>query len=63
MFAAALIVFREVLEASLIVTIILAATLGMPHRGKWVSLGIAGGVAGAGLVAAATAWLATLFNG
>jgi high-affinity iron transporter len=63
MFAAALIVFREVLEASLIVTIVLAATRGVQRRGYWVSLGIAGGVAGAGIVAACTSWLATLFDG
>jgi high-affinity iron transporter len=63
MLAAALIVFREVLEASLIVTIVMAATLGVRRRGYWVSLGIAGGVAGAGIVAACTSYLATLFNG
>jgi len=63
MFSSALIVFREVLEASLIVTIIMAATRGVMHRGYWVSLGIAGGVAGAGIVAACTTYLATLFDG
>jgi high-affinity iron transporter len=63
MFAAALIVFREVLEASLIVTIIMAATRGVLYRGKWISLGIAGGVTGAGIVAYCTSALATLFDG
>jgi high-affinity iron transporter len=63
MFAAALIVFREVLEASLIVTIILAATRGVRQRGYWVSIGIVGGVLGAGLVAACTSYLALLFDG
>ncbi|MGB9153247.1 MAG: FTR1 family protein [Alphaproteobacteria bacterium] len=63
MFPSALIVFREVLEASLIITIILAATLGVRHRGYWVSLGILGGVVGAGVVAAFTSHLATLFDG
>jgi len=63
MFAAALIVFREVLEASLIVTIIMAATLGVRHRGYWVALGVAGGILGAGFVAACTSSLATLFDG
>lgn len=63
MFAAALIVFREVLEASLIITIIMAATRGVRHRGYWVSLGILGGFAGAATVAACTSFLATLFDG
>jgi len=63
MLAAALIVFREVLEAALVVTIVMAATRGMPHRKRWVSLGIAGGVLGAGVVAAMTNILAGMFNG
>jgi len=40
MFAAALIVFREVLEAALVITIIMAATQGIARRGLWISLGI-----------------------
>ncbi|HEU0118115.1 MAG TPA: FTR1 family protein [Alphaproteobacteria bacterium] len=63
MFAAALIVFREALEAALIITIIMAATRGVRHRGLWVSLGMAGGVIGAGLVAALTDIISTLFQG
>lgn len=63
MLAAALIVFREVLEAALVVSIVMAATRGLPHRGRWVSIGIAGGVIGAAIVAALTNIIATLFNG
>jgi len=63
MFATALIVFREVLEASLIITIILAATRGVRFRSLWISLGIVGGVIGAGLVAACTSFLANMFGG
>jgi high-affinity iron transporter len=51
MLASLLIVFREVLEAGLIVGIVLAATTGVPGRGRWVVLGIAGGLVGAGIVA------------
>ncbi|HET7845674.1 MAG TPA: FTR1 family protein [Xanthomonadales bacterium] len=51
MFAALLLVFREVLEAALIVTIVLAVTRGVPGRGKWVLAGIAAGVVGAIVVA------------
>src|SRR5579875_2380768 len=58
-----LIVFREVIEAGLIVGIVLAATKGVPGRGLWVSLGVAGGVVGACLVAAFAGGLASLFQG
>ena len=51
MLASLLIVFREVIEAGLIVGIVLAATKGVAGRTIWVGCGVAGGVAGAGLVA------------
>jgi high-affinity iron transporter len=51
MLAAAIIVFREVLEAALIVGIVMAAARSVPGRGRWVGLGIAAGVLGAALVA------------
>ena len=38
MFAAAVIVFRESLEAALIISIMLAATRGIDERGKWVTV-------------------------
>ena len=52
MLAAALIVFREVFEAGLIVGIVLSATVGVAGRGRYVGAGILGGVLGAGVVAA-----------
>jgi high-affinity iron transporter len=63
MLATLLIVFREVLEAGLIVGIVLAATKGMPDRGVWVAIGIAGGLAGACVVAGFAGELASLFDG
>ena len=51
MLATALIVFREMLEAALVVSIVMAATRTVPGRSFWVACGLAGGVAGAGLVA------------
>ena len=51
MLATLLLVFREVLEAALIVSIVAAATRGVPRRGAWIGSGIALGVLGAGLVA------------
>lgn len=52
MFATAVIVFREVLEAAIVVGLVLAAAQGLPRRGLWVGSGIAAGLAGAVLVAA-----------
>src|SRR5579885_695250 len=51
MLPTAIIVLREVLEAALVVGIVMAASRGAPGRGRWVSLGIAGGVLGAAAVA------------
>ena len=51
MFATAIIVFREVLEAALIISIVCAATRGLTGRGRWVSAGSGLGVAGAVLLA------------
>ncbi len=52
MLASLLIVFREVLEAGLIIGIVMAATRDVAGRSGWISLGIGCGVAGACLVAA-----------
>ena len=51
MLATAIIVFREVLEAALVVSIVLAATRGVVRRGLWVSGGALAGLLGAALVA------------
>jgi high-affinity iron transporter len=52
MLATAIIVFREVLEAALIVSIVMAACKGLADRNFWVAAGVVAGVLGAGLVAA-----------
>jgi len=51
MFASAIILFRESLEAALIISIVLTATRGLRHRGLWVNLGVLAGIAGAIVVA------------
>lgn len=63
MLAALIIVFREVIEAGLIVGIVLAATQGVPFRSRWIAAGIAGGVSGACLVAGFAGEIANLFSG
>ena len=63
MLAVAIIVFREVLEASLVIGIVLAASRGLPGRGKWVAGGIAAGLLGAMVVAAFTDQIAMALNG
>jgi high-affinity iron transporter len=63
MLGAAVIVFREVLEAALIVGIVLAASAGAPRRGFWVWLGLLAGVAGAGLIAVFAGAIAAAASG
>ena len=52
MLGTALLVFREVLEAALIISIVCAATRGVPRRERWVSGGIVLGLIGSMIVAA-----------
>jgi len=51
MLATAVIMFREVLEAALIIAIVLGASRGIAGRGKWVAAGIGLGLLGASIVA------------
>lgn len=52
MLPTAIVVFREVLEAALVVGIVAAATKGVPGRSFWIGLGILAGALAASLVAA-----------
>jgi len=63
MLGALIIVFREVIEAGLIVGIVLAATRGVAGRGRWVTIGIGGGVLGAGIVAMFAGIISDAFDG
>jgi high-affinity iron transporter len=63
MLGALIIVFREVIEAGLIVGIVMAATRGVLGRGRWISLGIGAGVLGAAVVALFAGAISQTFKG
>lgn len=63
MLAAALIVFRESLEAALFVGIIAAATRTLTQRGRWLGAGVTLGVLGALLLAALAERIASWADG
>src|SRR4051794_8254119 len=63
MLATAIIVFRKVLEAALIVGIVLAASRGIAYRGAWILGGLAAGMVGAVLVAAGAGTIASAASG
>ena len=63
MFGTAVIVFREVLEAALIIGILAAATRSIPNRNRWLFSGVVLGLAGSALVAASTDTIASMASG
>ncbi|MGH8280596.1 MAG: FTR1 family iron permease [Gammaproteobacteria bacterium] len=63
MLATGIIVFREVLEAALVIAIVLGASRGVARRGWWVSGGIVLGALGAGCVALFATGIAEAFSG
>ena len=63
MLAAAIIVFREVLESALIISIVLSAARGLPHRLQWVGGGVLGGLLGAVAVAVFASEISSALSG
>ena len=63
MLGSAVIVFREVLEAALIIAVVMGASRGAVGRGRWISGGIALGVIGACVVAAFAGRIADALDG
>ena len=63
MLGALIIVFREVLEAGLIVGIVMAATRGVVGRGRWIMIGIGAGIVGAAVVAMFAGAISQAFQG
>ena len=63
MLASAILVFREVLEAALIISIVCAATRGLVGRGSWIYSGVLLGIGGAVLVALGAGTIANAAEG
>jgi high-affinity iron transporter len=63
MFGPAVVVFREVLEAALVVGIVLAASRGIASSRRWILAGLLTGIAAAVLVAAGADRIAAAFDG
>ena len=63
MLGVALLVFREALEAALIISIVCAATRTVPYRGRYVTAGVVIGLTGALLVAWGAGLIASLADG
>lgn len=63
MLAALVLVFREVLEAGLIIGVVLAASRGVIGRGGAVSLGVLAGITGSAVVAFFAANISNAFDG
>ncbi|RFO95367.1 iron permease [Rhodoferax lacus] len=63
MFSAALIVFRESLEAFLIISIMVAATRGISQRGNWIAGGVLIGLLGSAAVAMGMERISSLADG
>ncbi len=63
MFGASIIVFRETLEAALLIGIIAAATRGLPFRDRWLVLGVGAGLVGSILVAVLTESIGRMADG
>jgi len=59
----AIIVFREVLEIALVISILVAATKGITGRKRWIFAGIGLGILGAGLLAIFTDNISDSFQG
>lgn len=63
MLGSGLIVFREVLEAALVIAVVLGASRGVARRGQWVAGGVLVGLLGAAVVAAFAGTIAGAVEG
>lgn len=58
-----IIVFREILEITVILGLVLVATHGIKDRGKWIVSGIALGIIGSAIIAISTSAISDAFEG
>jgi high-affinity iron transporter len=63
MFGPALIIFRETIEAALVISIVAAATRSVSRRTLWIVIGVLAGLLGSGVLAALTETIADLADG
>ncbi|MGQ3676466.1 FTR1 family iron permease [Xanthobacter sp. TB0139] len=63
MLAALFIIFREVLEAGIVIGVVLAASEGIRGRGWWISGGVLGGVIGSAILALFASRISNMFDG
>jgi len=63
MMGSAVIIFREVLEAALIVAIVLGVTRGVTNRSRWVMGGVALGVVAAVISASFAGMISSALDG
>lgn len=63
MFGSAVIIFREVLEAAILIGIVAAATRSIPGRNRWLAAGLIMGLTGATVVAFSTDAISSLASG
>lgn len=63
MLSTAILVFREVLEAALIIGLVAAATSGLATRGRWIASGLLAGIGGALILALSADFLTQLAAG
>jgi high-affinity iron transporter len=57
------VVFREVLEAGIVIGVVLAASEGIRGRGLWISAGVLGGILGSAVLALFAERISNLFDG
>ncbi|MGE4373403.1 MAG: FTR1 family protein [Xanthobacter sp.] len=63
MLAALFIIFREVLEAGIVIGVVLAASEGIRGRGWWISGGVLGGIIGSAILALFASRISNMFDG
>lgn len=63
MFGSAIIIFRESIEAALLICIVAAATRGIHRRNIWLGFGVLSGILGSIIIAGLTEKIATIANG